>query len=273
MEQIIFNVIYIFILFFYILLLSIASNMVKFISMCLFFLLLLLHKLKNIEHYTNMENTNYVNHKYIKGSNPKTLLTPVIRTPIYASSNPITTNTYNINYHELAGNIYDDLHTNHNTSPNNSYNVENLYKKEYTNAPIQSNIGISNTYQIKPIEPIHYNHNNYNEPIYLNEVYDPRYYGYGNVSSYYKDPISSVHKFNYKNIEDIRKPKIINRTKLSVNANLNKPFRDITMNYINDTNFHRYNIQESLMRKRNAELSEYRKHPHRRDQSFKYQRY
>ena len=305
MDYLIYQLIFIFIVFLLLLQLCIGTNIIRFITIWIFILLILLYKLKKREPYTNMNPietypTMYksCNQQLIDGVNPKTKLNPIIKPPIYMNTPPIQMNTYTLENKSRSG--YSFEYPIQSTPISDLYPIELLYRNEYTDVPIQSNYGITRTYHIAEKK---YNqsfnnesnyvsnripsddnneyyllnqnevmNDNYNEnTLYLNDIYDPRYYGYGNVSTYTYEPTSSTHTYDYSEIENIRKPKFICKSKIDHNEyNPKRPFHDVTMDFIDNTNFFRYNLQESLMRKKNAVMEERKKHPIRGDLQFKY---
>ena len=266
MYHIIYNLIFILLLFLSILLFCVGNIIIRFITIWILLLILLLYKIKKIEHYTNMNVSR--NQSLINGVNPKTNLNPIITPPIFSQISPINTNSYHLENYSRSG-----YKTENNQLLNSPmldiYNVETLYKNNYSDVPIVSNYGITGTYNIQNQNNKNNLKTNINDIVYLNDIYDPRYYGYGDVSTYFNEPVSNINKYDYSSIKNIRNPSI-ERNKIDFKPKYNKTYQDVTMDYIEDTNYYRYNIQESIMKKRNAELQEYRKHPHRRDLQFKF---
>ena len=109
-----------------------------------------------------------------------------------------------------------------------------VYTRNQVNEPINSNIGISFQQQFEPttceideyglqytqhdprlvkyediIEPVEEN----DEPRYDN-VYDPRFYGYGTSYRSYNDPVTGQTRFMYDDINAIRMPNYITRSKI-----------------------------------------------------------
>jgi hypothetical protein len=119
------------------------------------------------------------------------------------------------------------------------------------------------------IEPIEENVNESN-------VYDPRFSGYGTSYRSYTDDVLGNTKFFYDDINAVRMPNYVARSKIDFlpmadtygpmsNANGNE-YNSIIRNLANDAwtrnslEF-RSGLQQSLMRKRNAELWQKRQFP------------
>ena len=107
-----------------------------------------------------------------------------------------------------------------------------VYMRTQVNEPINSNIGISFTQQFEPVgveesekgilytqydprlteeEPVV--NNRIQEPNYDN-VYDPRFYGYGTSYRTYYEPVTGQTRFMYDDINAIRMPNYITRNKI-----------------------------------------------------------
>jgi hypothetical protein len=161
-----------------------------------------------------------------------------------------------------------------------------VYTRNQINEPINSNIGISFTQQFEPVtcktnnrgDVMYTEHdprifdNDIIEPVEetVNEsnVYDPRFSGYGTSYRAYTDNNIGQTRFYYDDINSIRMPNYIARSKIDF-----LPFAD-TYGPMKNENGNEYNsiikgladdawtrnsiefrtgIQQSLMRKRNAE--------------------
>lgn len=143
---------------------------------------------------------------------------------------------------------------------------------------IQSNLGISHTtpltddMQMRTRLPE--TKRNYT-PISLDQTYDPRSFGYGNNDRYHLDPLKRPSYF-YSDIDSIRRPDYVVRSNVDHNPFGNNPrphygslsqpaptysFHDMDKDFISHTNFHRSNLQESLLRKRNSEMYQLRAAP------------
>lgn len=161
-----------------------------------------------------------------------------------------------------------------------------VFQKSHIGEPIQSNIGISYTQQWGPTEvqetddmikytmrdpsntiitpqikeePIGQDHTN---------VYDPRFTGYGTSYRSYIDKLTGRPRFFYDDVDAITMPNYVTRSKVDVFpwANTYGPdkamsvsdgdeYRQLANNAFTDSVLtFRTELQERLMRKRNAEL-------------------
>jgi len=171
-----------------------------------------------------------------------------------------------------------------------------VYVKNQVNEPINANIGISFTQQIPPTtcsavdkyggEVIYTEHNPIDYKPQKQEkvrnlspsesnVYDPRFSGYGTSYRSYTDPLLGQPKFYYDDVDAIRMPNYICRNNID-----NQPFADHYGSFNEKGNSNHSNIralannafldsaltfrtglQQSLMRKINAESWQQRKSP------------
>ena len=184
---------------------------------------------------------------------------------------------------------------------NNNLRTQILQPHVYTsseiNEPINSNIGISFTQQKPPLRKkvmdngdIYYTEQDpltaepeiiepYNEHPTESNTYDPRFYGYGTSYRTYVEPVTGQPRFMYDDINSIRMPNYVVRSKIdhipeadkygplqSDNAygNINTPnIRQAAQDsWLNNTNDFRNSMTQSLMRKRNNEIAQMRRMPH-----------
>lgn len=145
-----------------------------------------------------------------------------------------------------------------NCNCNQQYTTHNVIE------PIQSNLGISCTTTF-PSNRFYLSEHSKIKGCTTANVYDPRFYGSGDNNRVYEHKITNQPRFNYSDIDNIRMNKYINRNNIDVF--INQPsdcenIRPLVQNtYIDKTSEHRTFLQNRLMRKRNAELVEMRKHP------------
>lgn len=171
-----------------------------------------------------------------------------------------------------------------------------VYQKSKIGEPIQSNIGISFTQQFMPTEI----EENINEIKFIQQnpdeitiipqkqekiieqnvgnIYDPRFTGYGTSYRMYNDYLLGQPKFFYDDIEAITRPNYITRSKVDIFpwADTYGPdtafcdydeHRKLANNAFTDSALlFRTELQERLMRKRNAELWQQRSAPISRQQ-------
>lgn len=169
-----------------------------------------------------------------------------------------------------------------------------FYSRSQIIEPISSNIGISfdqqflpttinqegNNYtfvehdprQFKPGKP-----NVYTQGVSEDNVYDPRHSGYGTSYRSYIDKITGQPRFYYDDINAIRRPNFIVRSKIDTfdfgetygpmkdNETINRNDCDIRQKaqqkFLDDSIGFRTDLQQSLMRKRNNEMAQLRKFP------------
>lgn len=173
--------------------------------------------------------------------------------------------------------------------------VPGVYQNSQIIEPINSNIGISFTQQIPPTtiseengELLYELHdpNLYQEPEEelpdqspnTANVYDPRFTGYGASNRSYNEPMTGQTRFYYKDVDCIRMPNYIVRSKIDVNAWADRygpapdgfahgnpethNIRTLANNaFLDATIEQRTSLMQSLMRKRNAELYQLRMMP------------
>lgn len=161
-----------------------------------------------------------------------------------------------------------------------------VFQKSHIGEPIQSNIGISYTQEWGPTEvqetdnTIKYTMRDPKNAIITPEikeevigqdvanVYDPRFTGYGTSYRSYTDQLTGRPKFFYDDVDAITMPNYVTRSKVDVFpwANTYGPdkmmsqsegdeYRQLANNAFTDSALtFRTELQERLMRKRNAEL-------------------
>lgn len=184
----------------------------------------------------------------------------------------------------------------------NQYNqnlfTQNLGQSSFTRSeiiePIQSNIGISFTQQFPPVTrdktengTMYTAHDPrlmpYAQPEparpdtpTMNNVYDPRSYGYGTSYRSYIDELTGQPRFYYDDVEAIRKPNYLTRSNIDHIPGV-QTYGSIThvsgsnrelaqQNFLDSTLQQRGDLQERLMRKYNNEIGwQRRQAPLRRD--------
>ena len=161
-----------------------------------------------------------------------------------------------------------------------------VYQKSHVAEPIQSNIGISYTQEFVPTEidstsnRIKYTQQNPNNLIItptlreevidqsIENIYDPRFNGYGTSYRSYVDKLTGRPQFYYDDIDSITMPNYITRSNVDtfpwantygpdkiMNSDTNNEYRQLANNAFHDSAIQfRTELQERLMRKRNAEL-------------------
>jgi len=156
-------------------------------------------------------------------------------------------------------NIYDEIIT------------PGVYKKNVRNEPINSNIGITTTTSFEDdgmevIEPF--------ESVNTSNVYDPRFYGYGTSYRGYIDENVGQPRFYYDDVNSVRMPNYITRNSIDVTSfgdaygslNSGNPYSQ-NIQSLADQHYHdsmlsfRTGLQESLMRKVNAESWQQKMYP------------
>lgn len=199
----------------------------------------------------------------------------------------------------------------------------NVFSKHEVIEPINSNLGISFTPQFQPIDtevgPTNYSHYTYtridpqlvrdDEPrtralenpprlrwtskhsayealpgtVALDEIYDPRFTGYGPGYRSYVDPQLGQVRYYYSDVDAYKRPNFIIRSHVDHmdfqdpmgaikpeyhRKEIAKHHRELVQDqYHKDVIGHRESIMESLMRKRNSEEWQLRMYPLRRDQA------
>jgi hypothetical protein len=175
-----------------------------------------------------------------------------------------------------------------------------VYTINQVNEPINSNIGISFTQQFEPLtydfgdgltytqhDPLDpdfnqkdnilkYDINEVIEPITQSNVYDPRFSGYGTSYRAYTDENIGQTKFFYDDIDSIRMPNYVIRSKIdfadfadtygpmnSENGNSNNSnIRSLAnQKFLDDSLTFRTGMQERLMRKVNSDAWQQRQKP------------
>lgn len=161
-----------------------------------------------------------------------------------------------------------------------------VFQKSHIGEPIQNNIGISYTQQWGPTEVqqtnnmIKYTMHDPNntittpqmkeEPIAQNHgnIYDPRFTGYGTGYRSYVDQLTGRPKFFYDDVDAVTMPNYITRSNVDVfpwantygpdkimTQSENNEYKQLANNAFTDSTItFRTEMQERLMRKRNAEL-------------------
>lgn len=161
-----------------------------------------------------------------------------------------------------------------------------VYQKSHVGEPIQSNIGISYTQEFVPTEidatsnQIKYTQQDPKNLIItptlmrsaieqsVENIYDPRFNGYGTSYRSYIDKLTGRPQFYYDDIDSITMPNYITRSNVDtfpwantygpdkiMDAETNDEYRQLANNAFHDSAIQfRTELQERLMRKRNAEL-------------------
>jgi hypothetical protein len=161
-----------------------------------------------------------------------------------------------------------------------------VYQKSHVGEPIQSNIGISYTQEFVPTEidstsnRIKYTQQNPNNLIItptlreevieqsFENIYDPRFNGYGTSYRSYVDKLTGRPQFYYDDIDSITMPNYITRSNIDtfpwantygpdkiMDDDTNNEYRQLANNAFHESAIQfRTELQERLMRKRNAEL-------------------
>jgi len=107
-----------------------------------------------------------------------------------------------------------------------------------------------------------------------NEIYDPRYTGYGTSYRHYIEPVTGQPRFYYDDVEQITQPNYITRNNLDVYgfaSQVGNPMepvmegdvlkRQANDNYINNQLLYRTELQQRLMHKNNARAWQQRQAP------------
>ena len=173
-----------------------------------------------------------------------------------------------------------------------------VYYKNQVIEPIQSNIGISFTQQFEPtdvsVQGDNVTYKSHDPFLYTPppkkpeekrateyNVYDPRLSGYGTNYRTYVDKLTGQPRFYYDDVDSVRRPNYLVRSnidhmplaeKYGTMINDRQMFHNnerirehAQQNILNDTIAYRTDLQNSLMRKRNAEMWQQRVAPLRRD--------
>ena len=170
-----------------------------------------------------------------------------------------------------------------------------VYTQSQVNEPINANIGISFQQQFQPTtckrdeKGLKYTQHdpriiqqakkvsiNYEKPHpQYDNVYDPRFYGYGTSYRSYQEPVTGQTRFFYDDVNAVRMPNYITRSKIdhltsadtynsySQKGNENTPFiRALAQDgFLRDSLQFRNDLTERLMRKTNSEMWQRRKAP------------
>jgi hypothetical protein len=170
-----------------------------------------------------------------------------------------------------------------------------IYTINQVNEPINSNIGISFNQQFEPVtkqrqgDQIYYT---LHDPRIIepsvekpseaviakyDNVYDPRFYGYGTSYRSYTEPVTGQTRFIYDDVNAIRMPNYVSRSKID-----HLPFADkyetlqpgnefgqsfngmremVQESWIADSTSFREDMQQNLMRKINSEAWQQRMYP------------
>uniref|UniRef100_A0A6C0ELE4 Minor capsid protein P9 transmembrane helices domain-containing protein n=1 Tax=viral metagenome TaxID=1070528 RepID=A0A6C0ELE4_9ZZZZ len=182
-----------------------------------------------------------------------------------------------------------------------------VYTRNQVNEPINSNIGISFQQQFEPttcnrndkglnylqhdpriIEPAIFEPvTSVKEKAVYDNVYDPRFYGYGTSYRSYIDPVTGQPRYMYDDINAIRMPNYITRSKVDflpyadsygpVQAGsefgnrLNPNIRELAQDsWMRDSLQFRNDMTERRMRKINSEMWQKRQFPHGPGQANSY---
>jgi hypothetical protein len=171
-----------------------------------------------------------------------------------------------------------------------------VYGKYNVAEPINSNIGISFQQQFEPVScmvdsnGITFTNNDPNVIVPLEQemcpgaevsydnVYDPRFSGYGSNNRAYVDPTTGQPRFAYDDVDAIRMPNYVVRSKIDFlpyadtfgpikegeefgNPNTRNMKQLVQDSYLENSMLFRNDMMERLMRKRNAELWQLRTYP------------
>lgn len=169
-----------------------------------------------------------------------------------------------------------------------------IYTNNQINEPINSNIGISFNQQLEPttVETNEHGINyslhdsriiepkieNYKTSITESNIYDPRFTGYGTSYRSYIDKQTGQPRFMYDDINSIRMPNYITRSKIdfepyadtygpmktdqSLGNEYNSNIRQLAQDsFLKNTLKQRADIQQSLLRKNNSENWQRRMYP------------
>lgn len=209
---------------------------------------------------------------------------------------PVNYDATNCQQTKAAAELNDELFT--------SYVDENIFYKNDVIEPVNYNIGISFTQQIPPRAKVDINSKEiytamdpltYKAPpvkpdpllesfVSPYDVYDPRSDGYGASNRDYVDELTGQPRFYYDDVEAIRRPNFVNRSKIdhlpeidtygpvasdqdifdhnrNVKQVVEKAFVDQTLQF-------RDEMQTRLLRKRNAEIWQNRLAPFQKGGNF-----
>lgn len=162
----------------------------------------------------------------------------------------------------------------------------NIFARNQTVEPLNSNIGIDWTQQFEPVKCERDEYGNkifisedprLSTPVYPNQnppsaephnVYDPRFVGYGTSYRQYIDPMSGQPRFYYDDVDAIRRPNFIIRSNiddapwapsygpLSSDSNASNTLNHALANkkFVDGSLELRTHLQERYMRKYNSEI-------------------
>jgi len=191
----------------------------------------------------------------------------------------------------------DPVFNEYNKQINTSIIQPGVYSRNQIIEPISSNIGISFTQQFQPIS-IEENENGitfighdpttvpfekkeeqipYNKQVHLNEIYDPRYTGYGTSYRSYVEPVTGQVRFYYDDIDAHKRPNYVCKSNvdflpssLSTQAIPNDNYFNMQNRYarsiandsfMDNTMAFRTEMQQRLLRKANAVKEAQRRFP------------
>lgn len=130
----------------------------------------------------------------------------------------------------------------------------------------------SNPQRVENYEPIINNQND----VTLYNVYDPRFSGYGSDNRSYLDPMLHQTRYYYDDVDSIRRPNYIVRSKIdscvtgfgdqygpmqNVQLSLNQTRPLAEQSYLDNSLNYRNDLMQTLMSKRNAEIWQNRQAP------------
>ena len=173
---------------------------------------------------------------------------------------------------------------------------EDVFTQSQINEPINSNIGISFQQQFVPvsaknekqgltftehdprvIEPVYQTTPTIElDPITESNIYDPRHSGYGTSYRAYNEKVTGQTRFMYNDIDSVRMPNYITRSKIDVfdfadkygpiqeecgNSNTSTIREKANQSWVENSLQFRTGLQQNLMRKRNNELAQVRMAP------------
>jgi hypothetical protein len=156
-----------------------------------------------------------------------------------------------------------------------------VYSQNDVIEPISWNIGISETPQHQPrsFDGSTFRRGGIAFPSYVssqtvlgpNDIYDPRQSGYGSSNRSYNDPRSGTPKFYYDDVDDVRRPKFIQRSNIDVlGPDQVQSFSQVDDAYRDMSMYHRMDLSERAMEKINSINYVRRLAPTRRDCSYNF---
>jgi hypothetical protein len=165
----------------------------------------------------------------------------------------------------------------------------NTYTKTYEERPIADNIGIS--YQepaFRPVKKVAHTYIETEDPEVIepsvctgtapDQVYDPRFTGYGTQDRAYIEPNIGQPRYMYKDVDAMRRGNFFIRSNIDhlpfaqtngvISDNVYTDVRQMVDGaYLDQNSQFREALQQRLMSKRNGELAQLRRFPIRRDQA------